>query len=459
MEVIILKKLNSKGFAISTVIYGTFILFIMILAILLATMTSSLKLLRDNVNNINDYEITEKKLFVEEPYIDDTGLVPIKYKNGNWIVTSKNDSEWYNYENQMWANAALLYGEIIKKEGDILNVENDVQAMFVWIPRFSYTIGCANGENCLGYKTDGASDLSLNTPGAIDIKFIKREQIDTLDLVNDFPTYIYIEKDRRATNWYTHPAFWWDDNNDGERDPYGSEELSGIWVGKYETEKEPIRIIPGISTMESIDKGELKKVFELARTLETDGLITNVDSHMMKNSEWAAVVYLSQSKYGKYGNKNYSGANKRIVKNPTLITGGGGEGSSTTGNIYGIYDMRGRHSETVMGNYNNNYDNQNMSNSENNFLNNVENKYYDLFTMEEPGNVKSLETVGQAAYEVNGWYGEKVRTFFCNSFRCTPWVSRDQHNAGGEEGIFSIETVGPSNVFAFRITLVKKQMA
>ncbi len=90
-----------------------------------------------------------------------------------------------------------------------------------------------------------------------------------------------------------------------------------------------------------------------------------LESRAMKNSEWAAVAYLSQSKYGKLGNKDYSGTNKEIYQNKSdqFITGcsygapsngntdfgcqytydikGSGTGASTTGTIYGIYDMSG----------------------------------------------------------------------------------------------------------------------
>ena len=41
---------------------------------------------------------------------------------------------------------------------------------------------------------------------------------------------------------------------------------------------------------------------------------TEVDTHAMKNLEWGSVAYLSQSKYGKYGNPNYECANKEIYQ-------------------------------------------------------------------------------------------------------------------------------------------------
>ena len=105
----------------------------------------------------------------------------------------------------------------------------------------------------------------------------------------------------------------------------------------------------------------------------------------MKNIEWGAVAFLSHIQYCKYGNDMYQGAYKEVYQNKSseLITGssngtpgqsgarpGGqcayndmtdlgegkglcGPGASTTGNIYGVYDMSGGSYEYVMGNYNN----------------------------------------------------------------------------------------------------------
>ena len=90
------------------------------------------------------------------------------------------------------------------------------------------------------------------------------------------------------------------------------------------------------------------------------GFTSNVDIHMMKNSEWAVVAYLSQNKYGKLGNTNFTGSNKEIYQNKSNYTGCSlgkpssenesdtichytydvninGTGASTTGTIYGIW--------------------------------------------------------------------------------------------------------------------------
>ena len=95
------------------------------------------------------------------------------------------------------------------------------------------------------------------------------------------------------------------------------------------------------------------------------GLKSNsTDSHLIKNSEWGAVAYLGQSQYGLY-NKNIRINNVNMGDNSNFVyamTGyaakeedaanttntdaiawnqTGGELASTTGTIYGIYDMSG----------------------------------------------------------------------------------------------------------------------
>ena len=73
----------------------------------------------------------------------------------------------------------------------------------------------------------------------------------------------------------------------------------------------------------------------------------------MKNSEWGAVVYLTESKYGR------NGTEVTINNNGTTYYTGGGSGTtfvnkpnqSSTGNIYGIYDLSGNAYEYVAGYY------------------------------------------------------------------------------------------------------------
>ena len=173
---------------------------------------------------------------------------------------------------------------------------------------------------------------------------------------------------------------------------------------------------------------------------------------MSKNSEWGAVAYLSQSKYGKYGNSNYNGIDKEVVINncDQFVTGVGGDtvsadsssetcttntyetekgqAASTTGNITGVYDMSGGAWEYVMGNYNNTLE-------ESGFNKMPESKYYDLYTTEDASTAcNSGICYGQALSETAGWYTDIAR--FLNS---GPWMFRS--------GLYS-DYIG-TGVFAF----------
>ena len=151
-----------------------------------------------------------------------------------------------------------------------------------------------------------------------------------------------------------------------------------------------------------------------------------MNSHAMKNSEWAVVSYLSQSKYGKLGNRNFTGSNKEVYQNKSeqYITGCSygspgngntdygcqytydieinGTGASTTGNIYGVYDMSGGVLEYVMGNYNDMVGSSGFREPLT-----LESKYYDKYT----NNNVSLacngsECLSYGLSETVGWYND-----------------------------------------------------
>jgi hypothetical protein len=80
----------------------------------------------------------------------------------------------------------------------------------------------------------------------------------------------------------------------------------------------------------------------------------NLDTHLIKNSEWGAVAYLTQSTYGKNAevwinnDSTYTtgcaGTGVSVAPNAgcqNVYNIGDGTKASTTGTIYGIYDMSG----------------------------------------------------------------------------------------------------------------------
>ena len=82
---------------------------------------------------------------------------------------------------------------------------------------------------------------------------------------------------------------------------------------------------------------------------------SSTDSHMTKNSEWGAIVYLANSEYGRNGvymQKNSKNLNNLDNKNIYAVTGYAGDtpngvGASTTGNMTGVFDLYGGVSEQV----------------------------------------------------------------------------------------------------------------
>ena len=311
----------------------------------------------------------------------DEGMIAVTYDGSNWVKADRTNinNSWYNYDELMWANVVTVSESsrsnyLSADVGTVVSMD-DIETMWVWIPRYSYSIGSEDGTNYYGKQgTYLSTTPTLALPGEIDVKFVSKTQKD-----RGTAKYI-VSEGIKDNSWYTPDAF-----------TFGDEELSGIWVGKFETSSSnpsasyggdnttslDAMIKPNVTSWRNINVSNAFNVsLKMNDAGNRYGFSSEVDTHMMKNSEWAIVAYLSQSKYGKLGNTNFSGANKEIYQNKSdsFITGCSygapsngntdygchytydidinGTGASTTGNIYGIYDMSGGAWEYVMGNYN-----------------------------------------------------------------------------------------------------------
>ena len=326
-------------------------------------------------------------------------MIPVVYNEENKYWEKADISkEWYNYEKQNWANAVTIKDQTKRAEyvsasaGTEIPIEN-INTMMVWIPRYSYTLG-----NTYGYKIEGASEPSQATPGAFDIKFVDKNttEMGAGKYTGDTPS-----------EYFTPSSFCWGDTCDDEatRKDAGNIELSGIWVAKFETsaDSEEIISVPNykfqdVSSLTGMHSN-IDQYMNESNGKAKFGLSGNYDAHMIKNTEWGAFTYLSQSKYGKYGNKNYSGLNKKIYSHlhdlyygQFYLTGCSsgvpegdkdsfcaykydsgieGYGASTTGTIYGIYDASSGGSEFVMGQYPDYVDTD--------YIINLKRRYYNLY--------------------------------------------------------------------------------
>ena len=405
---------------------------------------------------------------VNEPKMD-SNMIAVRHDGYNWVKTDKT-SGWYNYGMGIWANAVTVSSEKLAEYqsagvGTVIPMD-DIETMWVWIPRYSYTITSEDGTNYYGKRGVYLSDSPTKAlPGEIDIKFIGTDVKE-----KGAAKYLSTEEPK---NWYTPDAF-----------TFGEEELSGIWVGKFETSNttqsnsnsttpDPI-IKPNVSSWRDINVSNIYNVgLKVSAEGNMYGFSTVMNSHAMRNDEWAAVAYLSQSAYGKLGNVNFIGADKEIYQNKSFdgstsamtITGcssgapsakgsygcpytyddntrdesgvsGKGVGASTTGTIYGIYDMSGGSWERVMGNYNDIIGGSG-------FTEIPDIKYYNKYTSNNLLTAcNGSECLSHGLSETLGWYGDYQDIFTDTQ----AWIARDGTGGDGSlAGIFALGNGGGAN--------------
>ena len=384
-------------------------------------------------------------------------MIAVKYENNNWVKADRNNTnnDWYNYDELKWANAVTVSSSTRSNylnayNGTVINID-DIETMWVWIPRYSYAIGSEDGTKYYGKQGEYLENSPTESlPGEIDIKFVSENTKD-----RGSAKYL-VSEGISDDDWYTPDAF-----------TFGDEELRGIWVGKFETsssnpdayvgggnttELDPM-IKPNVTSWRHIS---VSNAFAVSQNMNNKGnrygIESTTDTHMMKNSEWGVVAYLTQSKYGKLGNINFTGADKEIYQNKSdqFITGcswshpsGGtesdygcqytydinlnGTGASTTGNIYGIYDMSGGAWEYVMANYNDDL-------GEAGFITMPESKYYDKYTSDNVNTAcNGNDCLSHGLGETAGWYDD-YNAMLIEGY---PWLSRSSvYYNGTNDGVF-----------------------
>lgn len=464
-----------------------------------------------------------------KPDIKDGMIPVVISSNGITSTVSENDASWYNYNNQEWANMVLVSDSsrsTYQNTSGVVVSEDDILAYYVWIPRYKYRIPevkCSTLTNptyeeypeCYVYVlSDSDKTLLINwvhayaqsagftsytleeattdvnnalqtgtfSNASLGIEVTTSQLIDMYNQNNSdnqitytmefsssnnittVPREIDIIYEDKSTNkslgdavntYYTHPAF-----------TFGNTEVNGIWVGKFETggtATAPL-IKPNIS---SLRNQTVSAEFTTAQRFGTStyGMTSNVDAHMMKNSEWGAVAYLSHSRYGANreiyinnssgyytgrsgGNVGGSTAINTVYTSQTSTTLYNTSGfytwdgylleyntntksgthdiskvASTTGNITGVYDMSGGAWEYVMGYYSPAGSTWGATSSNNyaGFSSQPNSKYYDDYTA-----TNSLTACnggicyGHGLSEVSDWYDDLA--FFVDAGG--PWFLR-----------------------------------
>ena len=364
-------------------------------------------------------------------------LVPVTIADNGEVTYANTQKKWYSYENKEWANAVILVENPSQEyvKGDVIQ-ESDIESYFVWIPRYKYQIFDEGN-----YTTYIESKPSTSIAKEIQIEFETNA----------------VEASTGSTKgeWLTHPAFT-------------NFDVNGLWIGKYETgykgatSKETAQVNAMDSSkvivkpnVYSWRNSTVSNMFKTAYNYER-----NLDSHMMKNTEWGAVAYLSHSKYG-------INTEVRINNNSNYLTGYAavdgtdqssypgevgadssktlpyntptGYKASTTGNITGIYDMSGGAWEYVAAYMPSSSDASGFSASELTTYS----KYLDLYSANSTINSYNNRKLGDATGEMgpfyfyadkdnikryhNNWYGD-YSNFVDSTY---PWFGRGGYYVNG----------------------------
>ena len=267
------------------------------------------------------------------------GMIPIKYVNNNWQICKETDKEWYDYDNKKAANVMLSDGMYKDKNavGQIVEDEN-LGSMFVWVPRYAYSINnykvAKNAQGITQNITDVTflkNKTNIGMENGVEVTYPKDYDVNKVVVGSKTPKIV-------------HPAF-----------TFGTKELSGMWVAKFEASNE-LKVLPNKIAWTNIQIGD---AFSNCYNMKNDtkyGLPTNVNTHLMKNSEWGALAYLASSQYGITPDVNPSRLNNMQYTAGSSEVGGYKKNvkQSTTNNVTGIYDLSGGCWEVVSAYFDNN---------------------------------------------------------------------------------------------------------
>ena len=395
------------------------------------------------------------------------GLIPVTLEDDGTVRKASIGSEWYNYAEKKWANAVTLIGSDNYLEGEIIP-ENAIDSYFVWIPKFKYKL--FDMGNYTTYSGTTKPDSSIAQ--TVDIVF---DPVNTTDSDTSCATpLISGESGNCAVGKYmTHPAFI----------AFG---VNGIWVGKFEVTGtiEDIGVKPNVTSLRYVNVGDyFTSMYDYNRDL---------DSHMMKNTEWGAVTYLTLSNYGINSKLRINNSSQYITgcaattANTTNVmvsqsdhTEGYYDGceneyntsigylASTTGNITGIYDMAGSAWEYVASYI------YGRSGSSTIIMDDYDDKYFDVYDYNTSSSTYQYRILGDAMGEFGPFYyyadSDNRRRSHDNWFSeysiyatsTMPWFGRGGHYydglVAGQLNFSAYTGVGGGGDNTARLVLAPKQ--
>ena len=363
-------------------------------------------------------------------------LVPVVISDTGVVTKANINEEWYSYENKKWANAVILLDKsVMYTEGQTIPEEN-IESYFVWIPKYKYklwNIGDTPGE-----------------PREIEIVFTT---VDTQDATSGECTTPMLSEatgNCKVGDYMTHPSFI-------------SMGTNGLWVGKFETGYKGATVTTE-AEVNSSESGKIqikpnvyswRKIQVANAYLASYNYNRDLDSHMMKNTEWGSVAYLSHSEYGRCVNGLCTEI--AINRNSSYITGMAittayssvSTSASTTGNYSGIYDINGGAWEYTMG-VMKDLDGIPISASSG-FTTIPDARYMDVYNYNESPSNYEGRILGDATAETKDWYRDYASFIDSKS----PWFRRSgAWYEGYYAGAFNFYGFnGTGDILGFRVVL------
>ncbi len=358
-----------------------------------------------------------------DPVLGD-GMIPVYIADNGDVYYADSHTKWYSYNEKRWANAVILSGSAKKtyKSGDKIE-ESDIESYFVWIPRYAYKIWNLGEYDSVpdgGTLTDKSYETSIskasNNARIIDVVFGTNDYLNNnlqkcKSLTWSPEIGEFSEPQGIAVGDYLiHPGF-----------TLGDTELNGLWVGKFETSggANNIQIKPNKSTWRY---ATLKTFFDAYLEYKE-----NLKSHMIKNTEWGAVAYLSHSAYGKGSEVNINNASDCKTgysaapdTDQSTFYGTSGTSSqssitqpwntatgylaSTTGNITGVYDMAGGTWEYIAATMINNANEDKSGFTQEEVTKYMKQGYIDAYSVDSNITSYSKRILGDATGEMGPFY-------------------------------------------------------
>ena len=237
----------------------------------------------NSLNKVVSIYYQENVLNGTDPIIKDD-LIPVTISDTGVVTKADTTKKWYSYQDKAWANSVILKDKSVAyKNGETIS-ESNIESYFVWIPKYSYQLFDLGNYSSLTSISDKIQEIK--------IKFGTGNTSDSIsgECTTPFSNNQGIAGSSgncKVGDYMTHPAFL-------------AFDTLGLWVGKFETgydgatsttsaqvnivDTSKIIIKPNVYSWRNITVGNaFKNSYDYKRDL---------DSHMMKNTEWGSVAYL-----------------------------------------------------------------------------------------------------------------------------------------------------------------------